>query len=132
MVTHLEVSLTATTISFNNTPKYGTKWIKEWISQTIQISTDVAKKMQERAKLPKIENSAWDGSVYQVKKYLKNNLKDPDSYESIEWSKVLKNNDGTYSVRHKYRARNSFGGMVIENWIFTLDENGNVISSTKQ
>lgn len=37
------------------------------------------------------------------------NLKNPDSYQGIDWSPVesLGNN---YAVRHKYRAKNSFGG----------------------
>lgn len=67
-------------------------------------------------------NSSWNGSVYQVEGYLKNSLKDPDSYEGIEWSKVANNRDGTYKVRHKYRAKNSFGGYVIENKVFILDK----------
>lgn len=74
-----------------------------------------------------VYNSSWDGSVKQVKDYLKKNLKDPDSYESIEWSDVVKQSDGTFRVRHKYRAKNSFGGYVIENQLFVLDNNGNVI-----
>lgn len=131
IVVQLEVNFNTTVISFMNTPKHGTKWIKEWTGEKIKISEEVSKKMAERANLPKIENSAWDGSVYQVKNYLKKNLKDPDSYEGIEWSKVQENSNGTYTVRHKYRARNSFGGMVIENWVFELDENGNVISANQ-
>ena len=131
VVAHLEVNFHTTVVSFMNTPKHGTKWIKEWTGKTIQISEEASKKMQERANLPKIQNSAWDGSVYQVKNYLKRNLKDPDSYEGIEWSNVVKNDNGTYNVRHKYRARNSFGGMVVENWVFVLDEYGNVISSSQ-
>lgn len=69
----------------------------------------------------KAYNSEWDGSVYPVKLYLKKNLKDPDSYEAIEWSKVQKTNEG-YMVRHKYRAKNSFGGYVIENKVFYLNK----------
>mgnify|MGYP001382673009 CR=1 FL=1 len=73
-----------------------------------------------------VENSAWDGSVRQVERYLKSNLKDPDSYQSIEWSAVSKSSGGGFMVRHKYRAKNSFGGYVIENQVFTLDAQGNV------
>ena len=79
----------------------------------------------------KVRNSELDASVYQVKHYLKNYyLKDPRSYESIEWSKVNEvsgNSYYKYWVRHKYRAKNSFGGYVIENKIFYLDEQGNVV-----
>mgnify|MGYP007092404968 CR=1 FL=1 len=73
----------------------------------------------------KVENSAWDGSVSQVKKYLKNTLKDPGSYKSIEWGNVVETKDG-YMVRHKYKAKNSFAGYAVENIVFYLDFNGNV------
>ena len=76
-----------------------------------------------------VKNNGLDASVYQVEQYLKNNLRDPDSYEPMEWSAVQKTEDG-YSVRHKYRARNGFGGMNIENQIFYLDEDGNVTGYT--
>ena len=51
-----------------------------------------------------VSNSGWDASVYQVERYLKDNLKDPKSYEAIEWSKVQKVNLSThkYIVRCKY------------------------------
>jgi len=70
--------------------------------------------------LAKVENSGWDASVYQVKTYLKENLKDPKSIEYIEWSNVVRSDD-YYMVRCKYRARNSFGGYVIENKIFFIN-----------
>jgi len=75
-----------------------------------------------------LKNSAWDGSVHHVEQYLKKTLKDPDSYEGIEWSPVQKLSNGSYSVRHKYRAKNSYGGYVIENQIFYYDASGNVTS----
>ncbi len=79
-----------------------------------------------------VENSAWDGSVRQVKKYLEQNLKDPDSYQSIEWSKVAKTDGGGFMVRHKYRAKNGFGGYAIEEQIFVLDAQGNVTSAVSK
>lgn len=77
-----------------------------------------------------VRNSSYDGSVFQVEQYPKYNyLKDPSSYEGIEWSKVNEETEEAYKywVRHKYRAKNSFGGFVIENKIFYLDAHGNVI-----
>ena len=76
-----------------------------------------------------VKNSGLDASVYQVEQFLDDNLRDPDSYESIDWSPVTETENGYY-VRHKYRARNGFGEMKIENKIFYLDENGNVIRYT--
>jgi len=82
-----------------------------------------------------VYNSTLDGSVYQVNDYLKNNyLNDPDSYQSISWSEVFKLNDAkelgfaSYQVRHKFRAKNSFGGYIVEEKLFTLDYKGNVVS----
>lgn len=71
-----------------------------------------------------------NGSVWQVEEYLKRNLKDPDSYESIEWGTVTRNDNG-YLVRHKYRAKNSFGGYVIESINFQLNTQGNVVQTLK-
>ena len=53
-------------------------------------------------------------------------VRDPDSYESIEWSEVKRKDDGFY-VRHKYRAKNGFGGYVVTNQLFHLDFSGNVV-----
>jgi predicted nucleic-acid-binding Zn-ribbon protein len=82
----------------------------------------------------RIFNSEWDASVQQVEEYLKNSyLKDPDSYKSISWSEVFKLNDtkqvgfASYQVRHKYSAKNSFGGYVIEEKLFKLDYQGNIL-----
>ncbi len=73
-------------------------------------------------------NSKWNGSVFWVETYLKKNLKDPDSYQSIEWSSVRDLGDGTKQVRHKYRAKNSFGGYEVANQRFTFTEAGSVLS----
>lgn len=75
-----------------------------------------------------VYNSSWDGSVYQAEAYLKRNLKDPDSYESIEWGKVAKNSDGNYITWCKYRAKNSFGGYMVNKHMFILSPSGDVLS----
>jgi predicted RNA-binding Zn-ribbon protein involved in translation (DUF1610 family) len=74
-----------------------------------------------------VTNSGWDGSVHQVERYLKDRLRDPASFEAIEWSTVVKRPDG-YAVRLKYRARNAFGGYVVEHQIFEMNSSGHVIS----
>lgn len=117
-------------LGFYNVPKYGTKFFKENVQRVLDIHEEVKQKLERERNLPKIQNSPWDGSVYQVENYLKENLKDPDSYQSIEWSSVVEK-DGNYQVRHKYRAKNSFGGYVVENCIFTLSKEGNVIDVLK-
>jgi hypothetical protein len=76
-----------------------------------------------------VKSSAWDGSVPQVKSWLKANLKDPDSLEFIEWSPVSKTEDGGYMVRVKYRSKNSFGGYVVKNEVFFLNSSGSVTNN---
>ena len=73
-----------------------------------------------------VKNNKWNGGVKQVENYLERTLRDPDSYESIEWSEVKEKEDGYY-VRHKYKAKNGFGGYVVTNQLFHLDFNGNVV-----
>ena len=47
----------------------------------------------------------------------------------IEWGNVVPGADGGFVVRVKYRAKNSFGGYVIEDQVFSLDAQGNVIGA---
>lgn len=56
-------------------------------------------------------------------------LKDPDSYESISWGAfgVYDKERNKFFALHKYRAKNGFGGYVVEEKLFVLDKNGNVI-----
>lgn len=83
---------------------------------------------QERTKAPidTVANSSYDGSVRQVESHLKRTLKDPESFQAIQWFPVQKDLDG-YTVRVRYRAKNSFGGYVVEDKVFLLDRRGNVI-----
>ncbi len=60
------------------------------------------------------------GAVFQVEAYLDKNLRDPGSRQSIEWSRLYPLPDGKYYVRHKYRAKNGFGAMVIEDRSFAI------------
>lgn len=101
-------------------------------NEAIADSIEAAKvKEAERLASIPVKSSDWDGSVHQVTDYLRKNLRDWDSYESIDWSPVAELNAGNtrYSVRHKYLAANGFGGMAIENQVFFMDASGNVIAT---
>lgn len=76
-----------------------------------------------------VHNLSLDGSVPQVESWLKKNLKDPNSFKAIEWSKVIKNANG-YFVRCKYRAKNSFNGYTVDNKLFMLNQSGEVVTVT--
>ena len=57
--------------------------------------------------------SKYDGSCISFKSFIKENLKDPSSFEHVE-TRYNDNNDGTVIVYMKYRAKNSFGAIVTE------------------
>jgi hypothetical protein len=88
---------------------------------------------------PAVYNDPYDASVKQVKAWFAANLKDPKSLEVIEWGKVVKYEikygldksieDGSFKVRVKYRAKNSFGGFGVEEKVFSIDRGGGSITS---
>jgi len=95
------------------------------------IFTDGNKKNTDTQQI--VFNNSLDASVSQVEDYLKNNLNDPSSYSPVSWSEVFKLNDtkesgfACYQVRHKYRAKNAFGAMVLEEKLFKLDYKGEIV-----
>jgi hypothetical protein len=70
--------------------------------------------------------SAYDGSVRAVRAYLENTLNDPESYTPAEWGQ-LTNYEGKFYVSHSFRAKNKFGGMVLQDWTFTIDSAGAIV-----
>ena len=75
-------------------------------------------------------NSPFDDSVVQVEEFLEKNLKDPDSLEIVEWGKVRNYTPDEplrYIVWCKYRAKNSFGGFVVEKKNFIFDGAGKIV-----
>jgi hypothetical protein len=76
-----------------------------------------------------VKSSAWDGSVFEVKLYLRSNLHDWKSTEFVEWSPVAKDPKLRISVvRCKFRTKNALGAYVIKNWVFYLGCDGKVLS----
>jgi hypothetical protein len=57
--------------------------------------------------------SAWDGSYGDLEDYVKERLRDPESFEDIETRISPVSDTGTHTVIMKYRARNGFGGMNV-------------------
>lgn len=88
----------------------------------------IEKSQNERTAGKKPTEHPWDGVAIVIDDYLKVNLKDPDSLDIIECSSVFFN-DGHWNQRVKYRSKNSLGGFVIANQIFSIKSN-KVISVT--
>lgn len=77
-----------------------------------QEKLEAERKAAIRANVEK-QFSSWDGSHRGLERIVKDNTKDPKSYEHIE-SKWYTHDDHI-TVFLKYRAKNSFGGYVIGN-----------------
>lgn len=106
--------------------------MKVWIVIAVLlvvVTTCQSGKSKEPTRPPPevVSNSGWDGSVHQVERWLKQNLKDPESFQAIEWGAVTKTENG-FMVRCKYRAKNSFGGSMVSSQMFILDASGKVTS----
>lgn len=62
-------------------------------------------------------------AMHGVRMYLWDNLNDPGSYKEVDWSHCSYDSDkGYYYIRHRYRCKNIFGGIVTENKIFILNK----------
>ena len=72
--------------------------------------------------------SPWDGSHYNFEDLLKRRLKDPDSYEHIETRVTRKGADGLHTLYMRYRAKNSFGGFVVDTATGKYDAQCKVVS----
>ncbi len=55
----------------------------------------------------------WSGAHPDVVKNVEYQMKDPDSFEHIETKITPVDKSGSHQLYMKYRAKNSFGGMVI-------------------
>ena len=58
--------------------------------------------------------SGWDGSHSGLKRAVKNAVRDPKSFEHIKTLVWPKSPTGTHTVAMTYRAKNGFGGYVVE------------------
>jgi hypothetical protein len=58
--------------------------------------------------------SAWDGSHSDFKRYIKKNMRDPESFDHRETKVTPVRADGTQTVIMTYAGKNGFGGMVVE------------------
>lgn len=95
------------------------------------VFNDSTEPQEKEESVAVVHNDELDGSVRQVTQFLKKNLNDPESYESVEWGQVTENpHTKWFIVRHKYRAKNGYGATQIYNQIFTLDSLGTVLSTS--
>lgn len=98
-----------------------------WGSSAKRRQSEASLKIALAAQRAVVFNSGIDGSVFQVERWLKSNLKDPASLEFLQWSPVVSGPEKNFEVRVKYRAKNGFGGYAVEQKLFRLDSTGTVL-----
>ena len=64
--------------------------------------------------------SGYDGSHRGVEQFIKQNLRDPNSYEHVQ-TRITPVKDGEHTLFTSYRARNGFGGMTSGSAIATVN-----------
>lgn len=65
--------------------------------------------------------SSWDGSSRNLVLAVKQNLRNPDSFEHIETRITKKDAENRHRILMQYRAENGFGGMNVEMVRATID-----------
>ncbi|MFT5915776.1 MAG: hypothetical protein ACI81T_002279 [Bacteroidia bacterium] len=101
--------------------------IKRELEAEIRKQEEINKNRKENVEK---QFSAWDGSHPKLSRMIKENCRNPDSYEHIETK--FRDDGNTIFVTTKYRAENGFGGMNIGNVSAKVDFNGNVLEIISQ
>lgn len=86
----------------------------------IERAADEAKRTEEKRKGFDCL-SAWDGSNRDLVAKVKEDLRDPDSFEHIETTIAPVTAKGRHPIRMKYRAKNGFGGYNVEETVGAVD-----------
>ena len=84
------------------------------------------KKVLTRAEQIDNQFSAWDGSHIKLTREIKKGMNDPESFDHIETR--FKDLGNEIVVHESFRGKNSFGGLVINKVIATVDIEGNVLT----
>ncbi len=118
--------------SFNSAAKVGDVGKLERISDEVDILTseiEIREKRQQRDIKSQVERqfSSWDGSHRAFVKIIKNNMHDPSSFDHVETKYRVEKDTGKVFVRMKYRGKNAFGGVILNQNSAYFDLEGNFI-----
>ena len=88
-------------------------------------ATSIKSKSELRQEKIKSGFSSYDGSHYELTKYIKDQMNDDDSYEHIETTYIDKGD--FILLQTRFKGKNAFGGIVKNNIQAKADTNGNLI-----
>lgn len=99
-------------LSFTETNEY----VPDPEADKAAVEREAERALEKRGILLRVKAKMW----------LEENLKDPASLEIVEWGKPALFASGELSIVVRYRAKNSFGGYVVENWIFSMNKDDQI------
>jgi len=76
--------------------------------------------------MPVVFNTTYDGSVWQIKDWLKSHVLDYSTLQVLHWGKVT-DVKGGFTVHVTFKARNKAGKYVTSDVVFDLDSQGNIL-----
>lgn len=90
----------------------------EYQAQQAQIAAANAARLEESK-----ANGTYclSQSTYAMRRTIKQNLRDPDSFQYIEAGVTPKGEDGKHIVLMQFRAKNGFGGYAVSTAGFRMD-----------
>ena len=77
--------------------------------------------------MPVVFNTSYDGSVWQIRDWLKKHAKNPASLKVLHWGKVVDAGSG-FTVHVRFTARNAAGADVVSDKLFSLDKDGDIVA----
>jgi tetratricopeptide (TPR) repeat protein len=95
-----------------------------FIPDSLQHSINLKEAQREKDILKQF--SVWDGSHTKLKRYVKNNMNDPKSFEHVE--SIYADKGSFIYVYMKFRGTNAFGAKVLNEVRAKVDLQGNILS----
>lgn len=111
-------------------PKANVSFISEKGTHIITYITFGKGAKKEAKKVPKWvkkQFSGWSGSHINLTKHIKENLNDPSSYKHVETTYSVLGDQ--LQVWAKFRAKNAYGGKVLNSVKATVDKNGKILTA---
>lgn len=103
---------------------FGCKSKTDSVASKDSVNVEPSKENTREERI-KRQFSAWDGEHIKLSKYVKNHMKNPDSYEHVETR--YSDKDDKITVATKYRGTNSFGAIVTSFATAEVDLDGDII-----
>ena len=106
---------------------------KEEKKKETQLKLKEIEKLQAEQKKTKGFHclSAWDGSYGPLVQVIKNQMRDPSSFQHRETT-ITPNSNNAHLVYMKYGGKNAFGGYTVEAAAARIDTNCNLLEAYNQ